>query len=105
MSDHPQTRRAPAPISTLPWLVALAGPVVVALETAVLLLVVGLVVGELVVRTRRRVRRAAESRAEVVQVRRLAVGASGIAMPPEDRALALALADQLGTVLTNASLA
>ncbi len=31
MSDHPSTRRAPASISPLPWLVALAGPVVVAL--------------------------------------------------------------------------
>jgi hypothetical protein len=249
VSDLLQTRRAPASISPLPWLVALAGPVVVALallplrgdlrtsnvslvlvlvvvaaavvggrltgavaalvamasfdffftrpynsftinsrddfETAVLLLIVGLVVGELVVRTRRSEQRAAESRAEVVHVRRLAElaaggesrgrligivqgelvsllpvrecrfehgasahdlpeithkgvldpgrgssdaprpsgrialpvfgegrpvgrfvldldeGASGIAMPPEDRALAVALADQLGTVLVN----
>jgi len=28
-------------------------------------------------------------------------GATGIALPPEDRALAVALADQLGTVLAN----
>jgi hypothetical protein len=154
-------------------------------ETAVLLLVVGLIVGELVVRTRRSESRAARSRAEVVRVRRLSelaaggepagrligivrgelvsllhveecrfeplpfreelpemthqgvripstdlpepmptdgrialpvygggrpVGrfvidleerATGIALPPEDRALAVALADQLGTVLAN----
>lgn len=155
------------------------------IETAVLLLVVGLVVGELVVRARRSEQRAAESRAEVVHVRRLSElaaggesrgrligivqgelvallpvrqcrfepgtaphdlpelthkgvwspgvdpdgappapgrvalpvfgagrpvgrfvldldeGASGIGVPPEDRALAVALADQLGTVLVN----
>jgi Domain of unknown function (DUF4118) len=152
-------------------------------ETAVLLLVVGLVVGELVVRTRRSQTQAAVSREEVVRVRRLSElaaggepagrligivqgelvtllhlrgcrfeplpfredlpelthqgvripategaelavvpgqvaigifgagrpvgrfvleldeGATGIALPPEDRALAVALADQLGTVL------
>jgi hypothetical protein len=153
-------------------------------ETAVLLLVVGVVVGELVVRTRRSEQVAVESRAEVVRVRRLselaaggepvgrligivqgelatllqlrgcrfepppfergpaelthqgvrvpsvpaerpgaeeagravlpvwgegrevgrfvlelADGTTGITLPPEDRALALALADQLGTVL------
>ena len=28
-------------------------------------------------------------------------GATGIELPPEDRALAIALADQLGTVLAN----
>jgi len=155
------------------------------LETAVLLLVVGLVVGELVVRARRSEERAAASRAEVVHVRRLSElaaggetrgrligivqgelvsllpvrecrfehgasphdlpeithkgvldpgvgpagpprpsgrialpvfgagrpvgrfvldldeGVSGITVPPEDRALAVALADQLGTVLVN----
>jgi hypothetical protein len=154
-------------------------------ETAVLLLVVGLVVGELVVRARRSDARAAESRAEVVHVRRLSElaaggesrgrligivqgeltsllpvrecrfehgasphdlpqithkgvldpgvdpdaparrsgrvalpvfgagrpvgrfvldldeGVSGITVPPEDRALAVALADQLGAVLVN----
>ena len=46
-------------------------------ETALLLLVVGLVVGELVVRTRRSEWRAAESRAEVVRVRRLSELAAG----------------------------
>jgi hypothetical protein len=155
------------------------------LETAILLLVVGLVVGELVVRNRRSESQAAESRAEVVRVRRLSelaaggepagrligvvqgelvsllpvrecrfeplpfrhavpelthqgvripetggpvargsdgtvavpvfgegrpvgrfvlqleTGATGIEVPPEDRALALALADQLGTVLAH----
>ena len=155
------------------------------IETALLLLVTGLIVGELVVRTRRSEARAAESREEVVRVRRLSelaaggepagrlisivqgelvsllhtrecrferlpfredlpelahqgvrirpqetehpwgtdgrvslpvygagrpVGrfvidlersGTGIALPPEDRALALALADQLGTVLAN----
>jgi hypothetical protein len=155
------------------------------IETAVLLLVVGLIVGELVVRNRRSRTHAAESRAEVVRVRRLSelaaggepagrligivrgelvsllhveecrfeplpfredlpemthqgvripgsdlrepmptdgrvalpvygggrpVGrfvidledrTTGIALPPEDRALAVALADQLGTVLAN----
>ena len=249
MSNHPATRRTARAATPLAWLVAVVGPVVVALalvpvrseirtsnvslllvlvvvaaavlggrltgavaalvamasfdffftrpyssftidrgddiETAVLLLVVGLVVGELVVRTRRSERRAAESRAEVVHVRRLSElaaggesrgrligivqgelasllpvrrcrfehgasphdlpeithkgvldpgversgpgrpsgrialpvfgggrpvgrfvldldeGASGIGMPPEDRALAVALADQLGTVLVN----
>jgi hypothetical protein len=154
-------------------------------ETALLLLVVGIVVGELVVRARRSESKAAESRAEVVRVRRLSElaaggesrgrligivqgelaallpvrrcrfeplpireeipelthqgvripgshdappfpapgrvslpvygagrplgrfvleldqGATGISVPPEDRALALALADQLGTVLAN----
>lgn len=154
-------------------------------ETAVLLLIVGLIVGELVVRTRRSRTQAAVSRAEVVQVRRLSElaaggepagrlitivqgeltallhlrgsrfepipfadelpvlthsgvripgieawrspppdghvalpvsgsgrtvgrfvldledGATGITLPLEDRALALALADQLGTVLAN----
>lgn len=156
-------------------------------ETALLLLVVGLIVGELVVRTRRSETQAAVSRAEVVRVRRLSElsaggepagrligivqgelvsllhvrgcrfeplpfredlpelthqgvripgidvpevpardgrvslpvygagrpvgrfvldlesneGATGIALPPEDRALAVALADQLGTVLAN----
>jgi hypothetical protein len=154
-------------------------------ETAVLLLVVGLIVGELVVRNRRSQSRAARSRAEVVRVRRLSelaaggepagrligivrgelvsllhvdecrfeplpfredlpemthsgvripssdlaepmptdgrialpvygggrpVGrfvidlearSTGIALPPEDRALAVTLADQLGTVLAN----
>jgi Domain of unknown function (DUF4118) len=154
-------------------------------ETALLLLLVGLVVGELVVRTRRSESKAQTSRAEVVRVRRLSElaaggepagrligivrgelvsllhvdscrfeplpfreelpelthqgvripgndapavlshdgrvslpvygagrpvgrfvldleigeGATGIALPPEDRALAVALADQLGTVL------
>ena len=102
MSDHRSTRRAPAPSSPLPWLIALAGPVVVSLalvplrggirtsnvnsftiasrddvETAVLLVVVGLVVGELVVRARRSEERAAESRAEVVHVRRLSELAAG----------------------------
>ncbi|HEY3722078.1 MAG TPA: DUF4118 domain-containing protein [Acidimicrobiia bacterium] len=155
-------------------------------ETAVLLLVVGLAVGELVVRNRRSRTRAAQSRAEVVRVRRLSElaaggepagrligivkdelvallhvdecrfeplpfredlpelrhqgvripavdlpelagdhrvalpvygagrpvgrfvidledGATGIALPPEDRALAVALADQLGTVLGHES--
>jgi hypothetical protein len=157
------------------------------IETAVLLLVVGLIVGELVVRNRRSRTQAAASRAEVVRVRRLSElaaggepagrligivrgelvsllplsdcrfeplpfredlpelthqgvllhaaespeyaggdgrvalpiygagravgrfvldlnldeGATGIALPPEDRALAVALADQLGTVLAN----
>jgi hypothetical protein len=157
------------------------------IETAVLLLVVGLIVGELVVRTRRSETKAEMSRAEVVRVRRLSElaaggepagrligivrgelisllhvdtcrfeplpfheelpelthqgvripgveapeisvhdgrvslpvygsgrpvgrfvldldigeGATGIALPPEDRALAVALADQLGTVLAN----
>ena len=33
----------------------------------------------------------------------LELGASGITVPPEDRALAVALADQLGTVLVNES--
>jgi hypothetical protein len=47
------------------------------IETAVLLLVVGLVVGELVVRNRRSESRAAESRAEVVRVRRLSELAAG----------------------------
>jgi hypothetical protein len=156
-------------------------------ETAVLLLLVGLVVGEVVVRARRSETQAAMSRAEVVRVRRLSElaaggesagrligivqgelisllhvrdckfeplpfgenlpemthqgvlipgvetpdgspvrtrialpvfgagrpvgrfvldlapdeGATGIALPPEDRALAVALADQLGTVLAN----
>ena len=59
------------------------------LETAVLLLVVGLVVGELVVRTRRSERRAAESRAEVVHVRRLselAAGGESARSPDRDRA-------------------
>lgn len=156
-------------------------------ETAVLLLVVGLIVGELVVRARRSEIRAEVSRAEVVRVRRLSElaaggeragrligivqgelvsflpvsacrfealpfhedlpeithqgvlvpgieesgpsiadgrvalpvygagrpvgrfvldlelneGTTGIALPPEDRALAMALADQLGTVLAN----
>jgi hypothetical protein len=150
-------------------------------ETALLLLIVGLIVGELVVRTRRSQAYAEASRAEVLRVRRLSElaaggeppghlidivqvelmallhaqrcrfeprpfpedlpelthqgvrippaepagtppgrvalpvygagrpvgrfvvdlerGASGIALPPEDRALAVALADQLGTVL------
>ena len=156
------------------------------IETAVLLLVVGLLVGELVVRARRSETSAAESRAEVVRVRRLSElaaggepagrligivegelvsllpvrggafepvpfppdlpelthqgvripatedaaagaragmvslpvygagrpigrfvleleqGATGIQLPAEDRALAVALADQLGTVLANA---
>lgn len=157
------------------------------IETAVLLLIVGLVVGEVVVRARRSHTHAAESRAEVVRVRRLSElaaggepagrligivqgelvsllhvrrcrfeaqpfrehlpelthqgvripptdipelawtagrvslpvygsgrpvgrflldldvehGETGIELPPEDRALALALADQLGTVLAN----
>lgn len=156
-------------------------------ETAVLLLIVGLTVGEVVVRARRSETRAAVSRAEVVRVRRLSElaaggepagrligivqgelvsllhvdscrfeplpfredlpelthqgvripgietptapardgrvalpiygagrpvgrfildlesgdGATGIALPAEDRALAVALADQLGTVLAN----
>ncbi len=154
-------------------------------ETAVLLLVVGLIVGELVVRNRRSQTHAAESRAEVIRVRRLSElaaggepagrligivqgelvsllhvhecrfeplpfredlpelthqgvripgtdarepvpttgrvslpifgggrsvgrfvldledGATGITLPSEDRALAVALADQLGTVLAN----
>jgi hypothetical protein len=153
-------------------------------ETAVLLLAVGLIVGELVVRARRSQDQAAASRAEVVRVRRLSElaaggesrgrligivqgeivallpvrqckfeslpihdqlpelthqgvripgihdsghlasgrvslpvygggrpigrfvlelesGATGISVPPEDRALAIALADQLGTVLAN----
>ena len=47
------------------------------IETAVLLLVVGLVVGELVVRTRRSRTQAAMSRAEVVRVRRLSELAAG----------------------------
>ncbi len=47
------------------------------IETAVLLLVVGLVVGELVVRTRRSQTQAAVSRAEVVRVRRLSELAAG----------------------------
>jgi hypothetical protein len=156
-------------------------------ETAVLLLVVGVVVGELVVRARRSRQLAMASRAEVVRVRRLSelaaggesrgrligivqgeivsllpvrqcrfepwptpkdlpelthngvrspggdlavapplpervalpvygsghavgrfvidleVGITGITVPPEDRALAVALADQLGTVLVNES--
>jgi hypothetical protein len=153
-------------------------------ETALLLLAVGLIVGELVVRARRSEVRAAESRAEVVRVRRLSELAAGgeprgrligivqgelvsllpvrgcrfepfpihgdlpelthsgvripgvedaresglvalpvygagrplgrfvlefvddgigIGVPPEDRALAVALADQLGTVLANES--
>lgn len=46
-------------------------------ETAVLLLVVGLAVGELVVRARRSHREARESRAEVVRVRRLSELAAG----------------------------
>jgi hypothetical protein len=155
------------------------------LETALLLLVVGLIVGEVVVRGRRNRAVAAESRAEVVRVRRLSelaaggepagrligivqgelvsllpvrecrfeplpfrrtvpelthqgvripgseepagrgsggtialpvngsgrpvgrfvlqleTGSTGIEVPPEDRALALALADQLGTVLAH----
>lgn len=155
------------------------------IETAVLLLVVGLIVGEVVVRARRSETQAAASRDEVVRVRRLSElaaggepagrlitivqgelvsllqvrdvryeslpfhedlpelthqgvripgmevpelapsgrrvslpvygagrpvgrfvldlesGATGIALPPEDRALAVALADQLGTVLAN----
>jgi hypothetical protein len=152
-------------------------------ETAVLLLIVGLLVGELVVRARRSEATAEASRAEVVRVRRLSElaaggepagrligivqgelvsllpvhtckfeplpfgenlpelthqgvripgtdspepmpgrvslpvygggrpvgrfvleldpGESGIALPPEDRALAVALADQLGTVLAS----
>jgi hypothetical protein len=154
-------------------------------ETAVLLLIVGVVVGELVVRARRSADVARASRAEVVRVRRLSelaaggesrgrligivqgeivsllpvrqcrfepwptpkdlpelthngvlspggdlasppappervalpvygagravgrfvidleAGTSGITVPPEDRALAVALADQLGTVLAN----
>jgi hypothetical protein len=154
-------------------------------ETAVLLLVVGLIVGEVVVRARRSHAVAQESRAEVVRVRRLSelaaggepagrligivqgelvsllpvrecrfeplpfrhtvpelthqgvripgsdeprggdsdrtvalpvfgegrpvgrfvlqleTGSTGIEVPPEDRALALALADQLGTVLAH----
>ncbi len=154
------------------------------IETAVLLLAVGLIVGELVVRARRSRTEAVASRAEVVRVRRLSelaaggesrgrligivqgelvsllpvrecrfepvptreqlpefthkgvriagadptaplpphgrvalpvygggralgrfvidleVGTTGVSVPPEDRALALALADQLGTVLT-----
>jgi hypothetical protein len=154
-------------------------------ETALLLVAVGLIVGELVVRSRRSQVQAAESRAEVVRVRRLSElaaggesrgrligivqgelvsllparecrfepppireqlpeithkgvrvpgvedalsspvrgrvslpvfgagrsfgrfvielesGGGGISVPPEDRALALALADQLGTVLAN----
>lgn len=158
-------------------------------ETALLLLAVGLVVGELVVRNRRSRERAAESRAEVVRIRRLSELAAGgeprgrligivqgelvsllpvrgcrfepvptheplpelthqgvrlpggadpgsrrsgqvalpvfgagrpygrfvleferggagagITVPPEDRALAVALADQLGTVLANESI-
>lgn len=155
-------------------------------ETALLLLAVGLIVGELVVRARRSEVRAAESRAEVVRVRRLSELAAGgeprgrligivqgelvsllpvrgcrfepfpvredlpelthsgvripgvedadrmtgrvalpvygagrplgrfvldfedqhtgIGVPPEDRALAVALADQLGTVLANESM-
>jgi hypothetical protein len=155
------------------------------IETAVLLLIVGLAVGELVVRTRRSREQAAVSRAEVVRVRRLSElaaggeptgrlinivrdelvsllqlrecrferppfdsdipelghqgvrnaapadedpndlgrvalpvygggrivarfvlglssGTTGITLPPEDRALAFALADQLGTVLASA---
>jgi hypothetical protein len=155
------------------------------IETAVLLLVVGLIVGEVVVRARRSQTQAAVSRAEVVRVRRLSElaaggepagrligivqgeivsllhvrqcrfesrpfhedlpevthqgvripgidvpegsadggrvslpvygagrpvgrfildlerGATGIELPPEDRALAVALADQLGTVLAS----
>jgi hypothetical protein len=155
------------------------------IETALLLLVVGLIVGELVVRTRRSESHAAQSRAEIVRVRRLSElaaggepagrligivqqelvsllhvhscrfeplpfreelpelthqgvripgsespdpsprdtrvslpvfgagrpigrfvldlenGSTGIVIPPEDRALAVALADQLGTVLGN----
>lgn len=47
------------------------------LETAVLLLAVGLIVGELVVRNRRSQVRAAESRAEVVRIRRLSELAAG----------------------------
>jgi hypothetical protein len=157
-------------------------------ETAFLLLAVGLIVGELVVRTRRSEARAEASRAEVVRVRRLSElaaggesrgrligivqgelvsllpvrqckfetlpisehlpelthqgvrlpgredsatpsgygrvslpvfgrgrpigrfvlelehGVTGISVPPEDRALAIALADQLGTVLANEAL-
>jgi hypothetical protein len=46
-------------------------------ETAVLLLAVGLLVGELVVRARRSETTAAESRAEVVRVRRLSELAAG----------------------------
>jgi Domain of unknown function (DUF4118) len=46
-------------------------------ETAVLLLVVGLIVGELVVRNWRSATRAARSRAEVVRVRRLSELAAG----------------------------
>jgi Domain of unknown function (DUF4118) len=155
------------------------------IETAVLLLIVGLAVGELVVRTRRSREQAVTSRAEVVRVRRLSElaaggeptgrligivqgelvsllqlrgchferppfpseipelghqgvrnaagsdvpteelgsvalpvygagrlvarfvlvlpsGTTGIMLPPEDRALAFALADQLGTVLASA---
>jgi hypothetical protein len=153
-------------------------------ETAILLLVVGLIVGELVVRTRRSESQAAESRAEVARVRRISelaaggepagrligivqaeligllpvrdcgfepppfasdlpqlthqgvrvpgaepaaatgrialpvfgggrpvgrfvldleVGATGITIPREDRALAVALADQLGAVLAGAT--
>ena len=157
------------------------------IETALLLLIVGLVVGELVVRTRRSESQAVASRAEVVRVRRVSElaaggepagrligivqgelvsllhvescrfeplpfreelpelthqgvripgieapdvpardgrvslpvygagrpvgrfildlegseGATGIVLPPEDRALAVALADQLGAVLAN----
>lgn len=247
--EQPARRAAPNSVSPLAWLVALVGPVVVAMalipvrsdirtsnaslvlvlvvvaaavlggrgagavaalvslasfdffftrpyysftinsrddvETAVLLLAVGLIVGELVVRTRRSEEQAAVSRAEVVRVRRLSElaaggeprgrligivqgelvsllpltqcrfeplpikehlpelthqgvripglaeneslpahgrvalpvygggrpvgrfvldleeGATGISVPPEDRALAIALADQLGTVLAN----
>jgi hypothetical protein len=46
-------------------------------ETALLLLAVGLIVGELVVRNRRSRVRAAESRAEVVRIRRLSELAAG----------------------------
>jgi hypothetical protein len=155
------------------------------IETAILLLIVGLAVGEIVVRARRHREQAVTSRAEVARVRRvselaaggepvgrligivqgeltsllqlrscrferppfldelpelghqgvrnaapadvpdedvghvalpvygegrrlgryvleLPTGSTGIMLPPEDRALAVALADQLGTVLANA---
>jgi K+-sensing histidine kinase KdpD len=50
-------------------------------ETAVLLIAVGLIVGELVVRARRSQVQAAASRAEVVRVRRLSELAAGGAAP------------------------
>ena len=41
------------------------------------------------------------SRSNGRQIFLQALAVTGIALPPEDRALALALADQLGTVLAN----